>query len=167
MGIFLRALTKMCNTEPLELTYSTLIRQADSACGRLAMLKLSVKTELDPRDALDRAKKHFEETGLTLVETIAHLHGRGGFIEIRVSGGKLVGKGEYDSKNVLDDLTKHVEENFGFRLITLSLHFHTPHGYVDVHVSNEKPAEIILETIEYENQVRELADKLSRDQLLV
>jgi hypothetical protein len=126
------------------------------------LLKLSVKTRLSPIEALDRAKRYFEENGLTLVEMISHLHGQGGFTEIRVSGGKLAGKAEYDSKKVLDEITKHAEEDFGFKLITLSLHFHTSLGYVDVHVSNEKPAEVTLETTEYESQVKELAAQLPR-----
>jgi len=126
------------------------------------MLKLSAKTKLAPMEALDRAKKHFEENGLTLVEMISHLHGRGGFTEVRVSGGRLVGNTEYDSKNVLDSITKHIEENFGFQTITHSLHFHTSLGYVDVHVSNERPAEVIMETTEYESQVKELAARLPK-----
>jgi len=32
------------------------------------MLRLPVKTKLEPLEALDRAKKYFEEKGLTLVE---------------------------------------------------------------------------------------------------
>jgi len=126
------------------------------------MLKLSVKTRLAPIEALDRAKKHFEENGLTLVEMIAHLHGKGGFTEVRVSGGKLVGKTEYDSEDVLDSITRHVEENFGFQPITDSLHFHTSLGYVDVHVSNERPTEVTMETTEYESQVKELASRLPK-----
>jgi hypothetical protein len=126
------------------------------------MLKLSVKTKLGPLQALDRAKKYFEESGLTLVETIAHLHGSGGFTEIRVSGGKLVGKAEYDSKAVLDELASTVRERFGFEPVSFSLHYHTTVGYVDVHVSNEKPTEVTLETMEYENQVKQFADSLPK-----
>ena len=111
------------------------------------MLKLSVKTKLDPLEALDRATKYFEEKGLTLIEGAAHLHGRGGFTEIRVSGGKLLGKAEYDSKIVLNDLTKYVEDRFGFKAIESSLHFHAPIGFVDVSVSSEKPAEVTFETM--------------------
>jgi len=126
------------------------------------MLKLSVKTRLDPLEALDRAKKYFEDTGLTLIETIAHLHGKGGFAEIRVSGGKLVGKAEYDSKAVLDELTSNAEEKFGFEPVSHSLHYHTSIGYVDVHVSSEKPTEVTLETMEYEPQVKEFAGSLPK-----
>jgi len=126
------------------------------------MLRLSVKTKLAPLGALDRANKYFEENGLTLIETIAHLHGQGGFTEIRVSGGKLVGKAEYSSKTVLDELTKSATDRFGFEPVTFSLHFHTSLGYVDVSVSNEKPAEVTLETMEYDSQVKEFADGLPK-----
>jgi hypothetical protein len=126
------------------------------------MLKLSVKTKVDPLEALDRATRYFEEKGLTLIEATAHLHGRGGFTEIRFSRGKLLGKAEDDSKIVLNDLTKYVEDKFGFKAIESSLHFHAPDGFVDVSVSSEKPAEVTLETMEYEYQVKEFADKLPK-----
>ncbi len=126
------------------------------------MLRLSVRTKLDPLKALDRATKHFEENGLTLVETIAHLHGKGGFTEIRVSGGKLVGKAEYDSKLVLDELTKDARSKFGFEPVSFGLHFHAPLGHVDVMVSNEKPVEVALDSVEYDAQVKEFADKLPK-----
>lgn len=126
------------------------------------MLKLSVKTRLDPVQALDRAKKYFEDSGLTLIETIAHLHAKGGFTEVRVSGGKLVGKEEYDSRAVLDELANTVREKFGFEPVSYSLHYHSSLGYVDAHVSNEKPAEVTLETMEYEHQVRQFADSLPK-----
>jgi hypothetical protein len=126
------------------------------------MLRLSVKTRLEPLEALDRAGKYFEKNGLTLIETIAHLHGQGGFTEIRVSGGKLIGKAEYDSKAVLGELTKTTEDKFGFTPVSFSLHFHTTVGYVDVNVSNEKPAEVTFETLEYEYQVKEFAGTLPK-----
>jgi hypothetical protein len=126
------------------------------------MLRLSIKTKLEPLEALDRAGKYFEKNGLTLIETIAHLHGQGGFAEIRVSSGKLTGKAEYDSKVVLDELTKTTEDKFGFMPVNFSLHFHTTVGYVDVNVSNEKPVEVTLETMEYEYQVKEFADSLPK-----
>ncbi len=126
------------------------------------MLKLSVKTKLDPPEALDRASKYFEEKGLTLVECAAHLHGRGGFTEIRVSGSKLLGKAEYDSKIVLTDVTKYVVDRFDFKASECSLHFHTPMGFVDVSVSSEKPAEVTIETTEYEYQVKEFANELPK-----
>jgi hypothetical protein len=126
------------------------------------MLKMSVKTKLDQLEALDRVTKYFEEKGLTLLEGGAHLHGRGGFIETRVSGGKLLGNAEYDAKIVLNDLTKYIENKFGFQAVESSLHFHTPIGFVDVSVSSEKPIEVTFETMEYEYQVRECADKLPK-----
>ena len=100
--------------------------------------------------------------GLTLVETIAHLHGQGGFAEICVSGGKLVGKAEYDSKHVLDELAKTTEDKFGFTPVSFALHFHAPIGYADVSVSTERPAEITFETMEYDHQVKEFADRLPK-----
>ena len=124
------------------------------------MLKFSVKTKMDPLEALDRAIKYFEEKGLTLIESVAHLHGRGGFTEIRVSGGKLLGKTEYDSKIVLTDLTQYAEDKFGIKVIGSSLHFHASIGFVDVSVSSEKPTEVTFQTMEYEYQVKEFADKL-------
>ena len=126
------------------------------------MLKLSVKTRLDALEALDRATKYFEQNGLALVETNAHLHGKGGFTEIRVSGGKLVGKREYDSKIVLEELMKNARDRFGFEPVSYGLHFHAPLGHVDVMVSNEAPAEVTLDSSEYDNQVREFAGRLPK-----
>ncbi|HXZ98390.1 MAG TPA: hypothetical protein VED24_03385 [Candidatus Acidoferrum sp.] len=125
-------------------------------------MKLSVRTKLDALEALDRASKYFEENGLALVETIAHLHGRGGFTEIRVSGGKLVGKREYDSKTVLDELVKTARDKFGFETVSFGLHFHAPLGHVDVIVSSEKPAEVTLDSEEYDSQVKQFADRLPK-----
>jgi hypothetical protein len=124
------------------------------------MLRLSVKTKLEPLEALDRANKYFEQKGLTLVENIAHLHGKGGFTEIRVSGGNLVGKAEYDSKQVMSELTRKAVDGFGFEPVSYSLHFHSPLGHVDVTVSNEKPPEVMLDSVEYDYQVREFAGRL-------
>ena len=126
------------------------------------MLRLSVRTKLDPLQALDRARKHFEENGLTLVETIALIHGKGGFTEIRVSGGKLVGKAEYDSKLVLDELTNDARSKFGFEPVSFGLHFHAPYGHVDVTVSTEKPVEVSLDSVEYDAQVKQFANKLPK-----
>jgi hypothetical protein len=126
------------------------------------MLRLSVRTKLGSQQALDRASKYFEENGLALVETIAHLHGEGGFTEIRVSGGKLVGKAEYDSKLVLNELTKEAKNRFGFEPVSFGLHFHAPLGHVDVTVSNEKPVEVSLDSVEYDFQVKQFADKLPK-----
>ncbi len=126
------------------------------------MLRLSVKTKLSPLQTLDRASKYFEENGLSLVETIAHLHGKGGFTEIRVSGGKLVGKAEYDSKLVLDELTNDARSKFGFEPVSFGLHFHAPLGHVDVTVSNEKPVEVSLDSVEYDAQVKQFANKLPK-----
>jgi len=125
-------------------------------------LKLSVRTKLDALEALDRASKYFEENGLALVETNAHLHGKGGFTEIRVSGGKLVGKREYDSKFVLDELVKNARDRFGFEPVSFGLHFHAPLGHVDVMVSNEEPAEVVLDSLEYDSQVKEFAGRLPK-----
>jgi len=94
-----------------------------------------------------------EENGLTLVETIAHLHGQGRSTEIRVSGTKLVGRAEYDSKDVLDEPVKTVEEKFSFKPFSFALHFHTPIGYSDVSVMTERRTDITFETMEYDHQV--------------
>ena len=126
------------------------------------MLRLSVKTKLGSLQALDRASKYFEENGLALVETIAHLHGEAGFTEIRVSGGKLVGKAEYDSKLVLSELTKEAKNRFGLEPVSFGLHFHAPLGHVDVTVSNEKPVEVSFDSVEYDSEVKQFADRLPK-----
>jgi hypothetical protein len=112
--------------------------------------------------AWDRAREYFEQGGFTLAESIVHLHGKSGFTEIRLSGGRLVGNSEYDSRVMLDGLVKHVGERYGFKPSTFSLHFHTSLGHVDVHVSNETPAEVVLESLEHDHQVREFANKLPK-----
>jgi hypothetical protein len=126
------------------------------------MLRMSAKTKLEPLEALDRANKYFEQQGLTLVDTIAHLHGKGGFAEIIVSGGKLVGKAEYDSQQVLSELTRKAVDRFGFEPASFALHFHATVGHVDVTVSNEKPAEVTLDSTEYDYQVKEFLGMLPR-----
>lgn len=124
------------------------------------MLKLSVKTRLDPLEVLERAKRYFER--LTLVERIAHLHGQRGFTEVRVSGEKLIAKAEYDSETVLNDVINYIEDRFGLKPLTLSLHFHAPLGHINVTVSNEKPAEVTLESVENDYLVKEFASKLPK-----
>ena len=121
-----------------------------------------MKTKLEPLEVLDMADKYFEREGLALVETIAHLHAKGGFAEIRVSGGKLVGTAEYDSKQVLSELTRKAVDQFGFEPASFSLHFHSPLGHLDVAVSNENPAGVTFDSTEYDHQVREFADKLPK-----
>ena len=144
------------------LSWRTFIPHRRLSSLRGQMLRLSVKTKLSPLQTLDRASKYFEENGLSLVETIGHLHGKGGFAEIRVSGGKLVGKAEYDSKLVLDELTNDARSKFGFEPVSFGLHFHAPLGHVDVTVSNEKPVEVSLDSVEYDAQVKQFANKLPK-----
>jgi hypothetical protein len=50
------------------------------------MLTLEVTTVLGAVEALDRTLRHFtEQFGLKPVEIAAHLHGREGFVEVRIS----------------------------------------------------------------------------------
>ena len=93
---------------------------------------------------------------------LPHCHAKGGFAEIRVSGGKLVGTSEYDPKQVLSELTRKAVDQFGFEPASFSLHFHSPLGHLDVAVSNEKPAEVTFDSTECDHQVREFADKLPK-----
>ena len=112
-------------------------------------------------EVLDRAREYFVvKNGLTLVESFAHYHGQSGSIDVGVSGVKLMGKTEYDSKTVLNELMKYVEEQFGIKLETLILHLHSSLGHIELVVSNSKPVEVTIETMEHENEVSEFLHKL-------
>ncbi len=55
-----------------------------------------------------------------------------------------------------------LRDRFGFEPVSYGLHFHAPLGHVDVVVSNEDPAEVTLDSSEYDNQVREFAGRLPK-----
>jgi hypothetical protein len=90
------------------------------------MLNLEVKTTLDTGEALDRSYEYFvEKQGLKLVEWVAHLHARQGACELRVTGGKIEGSTEVDSKAVLLSQTERLIGDYGFEPVYFGLHLHT------------------------------------------
>jgi hypothetical protein len=124
------------------------------------MLKLSVKTKLDPLDALERAETYFDgHFGLEIIERRVHLHGKEGAIDIGTSGRKIIVEAEYDSNDVLRNVVDYIREHYGLKAETFSLHFHGELGYVNVTVTNEKPAEATLEGREYDYQIKEFTKK--------
>ncbi len=69
------------------------------------MLNLSVKTKINPLEALEYGTEFFiHRSGLKLEELVSHMHGQEGATEVSVIGGKIIGNREYDSKNVLKKL---------------------------------------------------------------
>jgi hypothetical protein len=131
------------------------------------MLNLSVKTRLKPEDALTKIEEYFvQKVGLTLVEGAAHLHAKTGFAEVRVSGGKIVGKEEYDSRNVLFETIETMKREYGFTVIYYLFHIHTSPsesiGHLVITVSNDTPAEINFQSEELDYQVKEFAEMIPK-----
>jgi len=125
------------------------------------MLKLLVKTKLDPLVALEQAETYFDEHfGLEIVERLAHLHGKEGAVDVGVSGRRIIGEAEHNSNEILREVTTYIENSYGLKVETFSLHFHGELGLVNFTVTNEKPAEVTLEGREYDYQIKEFAEKL-------
>ena len=102
------------------------------------MLNLSVNTTLNTRDTLDRSYQYFVvEQGLQLVEWVAHLHAEQGACELRVTGGKIKGTTEVDSKAVLLSQVERL-------------------------VKDTDPGEITFESQELDFPVKEFSDRLPK-----
>ena len=130
--------------------------------GLKKMLKLSTTTKLSPIKVLELAEEYFiNNLGLEPIERLAHLHSQEGFIEIKVSGLKLVGKEEYTPRITLDEITNYVNKEYGFHLEKLSLHLHSNLGHVDVIISNETPTQVNLDSYEFDYQIKEFVKKIT------
>ena len=126
------------------------------------MLKLSTTTKLSPIKVLELAEKYFiDELKMDPIERLAHLHSKEGFIEVKLSGSKLVGKEEYTPRITLDEITKYINTEYGFHLEKLSLHLHSNLGHVDVIISNEKPTKVNLDSYEFDYQIKEFVKKIT------
>lgn len=126
------------------------------------MLNLSVKTKLKPREALDKTYEHFtKNVGLRVVEMVGHMHATEGFIEIRISSGKLSGKGEHESRQVLREILDHVSDTYGLETVHYLLHMHSVPdesvGHLIAKVNTGSPTEVEFTSEEYDEQVREFA----------
>jgi hypothetical protein len=131
------------------------------------MLNLEVKTALDTGEALDRSYEYFvEQKGLKLVEWVAHLHARQGACELRVTGGKIKGSTEIDSKSVLLSQTGRLVEDYGFEPVYYGLHLHTDpdgdEGHLMVAIKETDPVEISFESQELDFPVQEFSDQLPK-----
>jgi hypothetical protein len=131
------------------------------------MLNLEVKTALDSGEALDRSYQYFvEKMGLKLVEWVAHLHARQGACELRVTGGKIKGSTEIDSKSVLLSQAGRLVEDYGFEPVYYGLHLHTDsdgdEGHLMVAIKETDPVEISFESQELDLSVQEFSDQLPK-----
>ena len=131
------------------------------------MLNLSVKTKLDFQKAFERALNYFiHENGLTLIELVAHLHGKEGAIELRITGEKIIGKEEYKSMDVLTNYVDHMVGNYGFDLIYFLLHIHGPGEdpieHLMISVRKDAPTEINMQGQELDIQIKDFAQTLPR-----
>ena len=129
------------------------------------MLNLTVKTKLKPREALDKTYDYFtKKGGLRVVEMVGHMHAEQGFIEIRLSSGKLTAKGEYESRRVLREILDDVSETYGLETAHYLLHMHSVPddsvGHLIAKVSAASPTEVEFTSEEYDEQVREFTRKL-------
>ncbi len=126
------------------------------------MLNLSVKTKLKPREAFDKTYEHFtKNVGLRVVEMVGHMHATEGFTEIRISSGKLSGKGEHESRQVLREILDHVRDTYGLETVHYLLHMHSVPdesvGHLIAKVNTGSPTEVEFTSEEYDEQVREFA----------
>jgi hypothetical protein len=131
------------------------------------MLNLSVNTALDTGEALDRSYQYFvEKQGLKLVEWIAHLHAESGACELRVTGGKIKGSTEVDSKAVLLSQAARLVNDYGFAPVYYGLHLHAgadeEDGHLMVAVKETHPVEITFESQELDLPVKEFSDQLPK-----
>jgi hypothetical protein len=131
------------------------------------MLNLEVSTTLSTGEALDRSYEYFvEKKGLQLVEWIAHLHAKQGACEVRVTGGKIEGSTEVDSKAVLLSQTGKLVKDYGFEPVYYGLHLHTDPdgdaGHLMIAIRETDPVEVTFESQELDFSVREFSDQLSQ-----
>jgi hypothetical protein len=131
------------------------------------MLSLSVKTKLKPQEAVEKGIEYFIlNNGLNLEEIVGHMHAKEGATEVRVSGGKIVGKDEYDAKSVLKKIVDFVKQDFGLDEIYYLLHIHgpgeSPVGHLMVTVRCDKPTEVSFQSQELDYQVKEFARSLPK-----
>lgn len=131
------------------------------------MLNLEVKTTSSTGEALDSCYEYFvDEQGLQLVEWIAHLHAKEGACELRVSGGKIKGSTEVDSKAVLLSQTGRLVEDYGFEPVYFGLHIHSTteadRGHLMIAVKDTDPVEISFESQELDSPVQEFSEQLPK-----
>jgi hypothetical protein len=129
------------------------------------MQNLDVKTTLSTGEALDRSYEYFvKKQGLHLVEWIAHLHAREGACELRVTGGRIKGATEVDSKSVLLAQTSRLVQDYGFSPAYYGLHLHgSPEeeaGHLMIAIRETDPVEISFESTELDAPVKEFSDQL-------
>jgi hypothetical protein len=131
------------------------------------MLTLEVTTVLGAVEALDRTLRHFtEQFGLKPVEIAAHLHGREGFVEVRISGDALEGSERQDPERVLKQLATHVEREYGLSTVHYLLHMHSDPdesvGHLVVKINLGPPVGLEFTSEEFDEAVREYAATLPR-----
>jgi|GEM_PF-6994456 len=131
------------------------------------MLNLSIETSLSPEDVAERAYDYFvDRQGLVLIERVKHLHGEEGAVEVSVTGGRFIGNETYDSRAVFADIAGHAQNEYGLNPVYLLLHLHAEHkddpGHLLVQIGYGSPAEVRVETQEYEFQAKEFISSLPK-----
>jgi deferrochelatase/peroxidase EfeB len=131
------------------------------------MLSLEVTTSLGAVQALEKTLAHFsQQFGLKPVEIAAHLHGREGFVEVRISGDTLEGSERHDPEAVLKQLSAHVERQYGLTTVHYLLHMHSQRdesvGHLVVKINLGPPVGLEFTSEEFDEAVREYASTLPR-----
>jgi hypothetical protein len=132
------------------------------------MLNLSVQTKLSPKESLKKIEDYFVgEIGLSLAESVAHMHGANGSAEIRLYGGfTKEGKGD-NSRDMLMVSAEHMQQKYGLIPVYYLYHFHTSPqntiAHLVVTVSSKAPAEIHLQSEELDYDVKKFAQKVSKN----
>ena len=131
------------------------------------MINLSVNTKLKAGKTLDRCYQYFvEDQKLALKEWIVHLHAEKGACELRVTGEKIKGSGETNSKAVLLTETERLTKEYGFKPLYYGLHLHTvPNeemGHLMISVKDTDPVEISFESQELDYLVKQFSSRLPK-----
>jgi hypothetical protein len=130
------------------------------------MLNLTVKTKLEPLEALDKTYEYFtKEVGLQVVEIVGHMHADQGFAEIRLSSGPLSGGAKkLESRRVLQEILEHIRKSYGLETVHYLLHMHSVPdesvGHLIAKITTGSPVEVEFTSEEYDDQVREFSRRL-------
>ena len=131
------------------------------------MMEKSVVTRLAPEKVVENSLEFFvDKGGLKLIELTAHLHGREGFVEVSVAGGRLSAKEDYEPPRLLETLQNLIQDQFGFTLSHMLLHLHgTPEEAGDhamVRIAARAPVEVRVDTEGCDSMGREFLDGLPK-----
>jgi len=131
------------------------------------MMNLSIQTRLSPKDSLSKIEEYFvKDAGLKLVESVAHMHGKNGSVEIRVYDNPTGERKEQGARDMLMKSAENVQKLYGLTLIYYLYHFHSSHQesieHLVVTVSSKTPTEINLQSEELDNVVEKFAERIPK-----